>query len=267
MIHFLSDRPHLFGTALVLYGLLLAGCGGGNEVTYDPEQILQEIRASYAEAPDLTLEGTMKASAVPATINFDAWVKQYDSLRMTMTGPFGMAIGGLAATGDSFIFVSAFEGKVYSGTPDRRTMAKAARLSLDYRELVALMRAEVPRFPEKGALARGGVTSEQKSGTLHFSARRGDTVEQFAVDPKKLVILSYSQQIEREGKEPDILVEVAYDKFFMKVADRYFPEEAVMSVDNGAMVVRVTINRVRSGVPEGTKMTIDIPTSMEIERL
>ncbi len=247
--------------------LVISGCGSGNEVAYDPASILQKIRASYDGTPDLTLEGTMKASGVPATINFDAWVKRYDSLRMTMTGPFGMAVGGLAATERELIFVSAFEGKVYTGKPDRSTLEKAARLSLDYRELVALMRAEIPRFPEKGALARGDVVADQKNGTLTYTVRRGDSVEQFEIDPEKLVILNYAQQIEREGREPDLLVEVTYDKFFTKVDDRYFPESAVMSVDNGGMVVRVTIDRVRSGVPAETKMTIDIPKSMEIERL
>lgn len=267
MMRLLNRMRYLSSIVVLPVAFLITGCGSPDSVTHDPALILQKIRASYDGTPDLTLEGTMKASGVPATINFDAWVKRYDSLRMTMTGPFGMAIGGLGATNEKFTFVNAFEGKVYTGKPDRNTLSRAARLSLDYRELTALMRAEIPRFPEKGALARGEVVATQEGGELTYTIRRGDTVEQFVIDPGKLVILSYAQQIERKGSKPDVLVEVSYDKFFAKVDDRFFPEEAVMSVDNGGMVVRVTIDRVRSGVPAETKMTIDIPKSMEIERL
>lgn len=253
--------------ALIGAMLILAGCGTADEVAFDPAEILQKIRASYASTPDLTIEGSMKASGLPATLHFDAYSREYDSLKMTLTGPFGVAVGGLAATEEKFTFVSAFEGIVYTGTPDRETFARAARLSLNYRELVALMRAEIPRFPERGALARGEIEANQEDGELTYTVRMGDTVEQYIIDPEMLVILEYSQVLESDETKPEEIVRVKYDKFFIKVDDRYFPEEAVMTVDNGGMRVSVTIDRAKSGIPEGTSLSIDIPPGMDVREL
>ena len=256
------------GTVVLLGVMLfLSGCGAGDEITFDPAKTLQKIQESYATTPDLTIEGSMKASGLPATLHFDAYSKQYDSLKMTLTGPFGVAVGGLAATEEKFTFVSAFEGIVYTGTPDRETFARAARLSLSYRELVALMRAEIPRFPEKGAIARGEVEASQEGGKLTYTVRMGDTLETYVVDPEKLVIVEYSQTLESDASKPVEIAKVEYDKFFIKVDDRYFPEEAVMTVDNGGMRVRVTIDKVKSGIPEGTSLSIDVPSGMDVREL
>ena len=246
---------------------LLVSCGSGDDMMHDPSTILQKIRASYDGTPDLTIEGSMKASGTPATVTFTAYVQEYEALKMPLNGPFGIAVGGLAASPLEFIFVSALEGVAYRGKPDRSTFGRAVRISLDYRELLALIRSEVPTIPTRDELARGEVTASQEDGVLTYRLQNNDTVERFVIDPEKLVVREYSQSLERSGKDPQMLLEVRYRDFFTKVNDRYFPEEAHMSVDGGEMTVKVTIDRVTSGIPEGTKMTIDLPAGMDIREL
>lgn len=252
---------------LLVSGGFLASCGSGDDMIHDPSMILQKIRASYDGTPDLTIEGSMKASGAPATVTFTAYVREYEALKMPLNGPFGIAVGGLAASPTEFVFVSALEGIAYRGKPDRSTFGRAVRINLDYRELLALIRSEVPTIPTADDLARGAVTTSQKDGLLTYRLQTGDTVERFVIDPQKLVVREYSQSLERSGREAQMLLEVRYDDFFTKVNDRYFPEEAIMSVDGGAMTVKVTIDRVASGIPEGMKMTIDLPAGMDVREL
>lgn len=251
---------------LVSSGLLVS-CGSGDDMTHDPSTILQKIRATYDGTPDLTIEGSMKASGAPATVTFTAYVREYEALKMPLNGPFGIAVGGLAASPLEFVFVSALEGIAYRGKPDRNTFGRAVRINLDYRELLALIRSEVPSIPTGDAFARGEVTTSQTDGLLTYRLQSSDTVERFVIDPQKLVVREYSQSLERSGREAQMLLEVNYNDFFTKVNDRYFPEEAYMSVDGGAMTVKVTFDRVTSGIPEGMKMTIDLPAGMDIREL
>lgn len=259
-------RDILRGALLLPLAGLLMSCGSGDSVTHDPATILQKIRAAYATTPDLTIEGSMKASGAPATVTFTAYVRGYDSLKMTLNGPFGIAVGGLAATPERFLFVSALEGVVYRGRPDRRTFGEAVRVSLDYAELVALIRSEIPRFPKPAELAGGAVETTQEGGLLGYRMTRGDTVETIVVDPEKLVIVSYLQGLLRNGTT-DELLSVTYDDFFLKIGERSFPEKAVMKVDNGAMTVRVTFDRFRGEIPAGTRMSIELPEGLDVRDL
>ncbi len=243
-----------------------ASCGGSKGVVHDAAAILSKIEKSYHSTDDLTLKGTMKISVAPVTIWYEAAVKEYDSLKIVMNGPFGIAVGALAATPEHFTFLNFQDGVAYEGKPDRATLEKASTLKLNYQEIISLMRCEVPHIPTKEEMEEGNVEVEQMNGKITYIVRQKTMTESFTVDPDNLVILEYKQTRMVGGKERTDL-RVTYDKFFHKVGSRKFPEEARLEVNEREMTMSVTFDKVKGEIPGDERLAIDVPGGMDREVL
>ncbi|MCB0713996.1 MAG: DUF4292 domain-containing protein [Ignavibacteriae bacterium] len=243
-----------------------SSCGGSKGIVHDASNILSKIEASYRTTSDLTLKGTMKISVAPVTIWYEAAVKEHDSLKIVMNGPFGIAVGALAATPEHFTFLNFQDGIAYEGKPDRQTLERASTLKLNYQEIVSLMRCEVPHIPTKDEMEEGKMEVEQKDGRITYTIPQEGITESFTVDPDNLVILEYKQTRKVNGKEVTDLL-VTYNKFFHKVGSRKFPEEAKMEVNGGEMKMTVTFEKVKGEIPADERLAINIPAGMDRESL
>lgn len=264
-------RSQMIGTGRWVVGTLLAlftlsSCGGSGAATKDPARLLDEVRRSYATPVDLTLKGTMKVTGLPATIWFEAFVKGRDSLKMVLNGPFGMAVGALAATPERFTFLNLFEGVAYTGTPDRATLLQASRLEISYDEIVSLMRSQAPRLPTAEELASGAATAESDDGDVRYTMTSGSMTETVTIDPDNRTIVEY-RQTEGSGDASRTLLLVTYKDFHLKAGDRVFPESATSVFDDGERTVRVTVERLSGSVEKDVTMTLDVPAGMDVEAL
>src|SRR5687768_6563949 len=89
---------------------VLGACGTGRTVvTTGADSTLRAIATGYRSTPDMTIEGTVKVSGIPATVWFDAVIRERDSMKITLVGPFGMALGAMSATRSEFEFYKADE--------------------------------------------------------------------------------------------------------------------------------------------------------------
>ena len=252
--------------SLLVLSVLLASCGGSKGIVHDADAVLSNIEGSYRQTQDLTIKGTMKVSLAPVTIWYEALVKGYDSLKIVMNGPFGVAVGALAATPEHFLFLNFQDGIAYEGKPDRETLQRASSLQLNYQEIISLMRCEVPHIPTKEEMDAGTMSVEQENGKIIYTIPQGDIVESFTIDPEKLVIIEYSKRrTVGDRTYTDLLV--IYDKFFKKVGDRKFPEEARIEINDNDMRMTVTVDKIRGGIAEDEQLTIDVPSNMNRETL
>lgn len=193
---------------------------------------------------------------MPVTIWFDGLIRSRDSMKITLTGPFGMAVGAMSATRGSFEFYKADEDIVVIGEPDRKTFERLLMIPLDYDELVALLRGEIPRVPIPGEYA---VKANQDE--LVYTVRRDPLIETLTADPSVVAITTYNRvRIEGDSSVPEL--GITYSNFG-PFGHRQLARRAVVDVAGGQQRITITIDDASLEIPDDATMTLDIPDGVE----
>ncbi len=254
------NRTNIF-LLLLITALLGVGCSAtGGTGAYNAEDILETVRKSYQSTPDLNLKGDMKISGMPITIWFDAVIKQYDSLKLVMNGPFGMPVGSMTATPDHFVFVNLQQNIAYEGAPTAETFQELMTMQMGYNEMVAMLRGEVPNFPLSGTYS-----VKEEGGDLVYSHTKGSSVESFRINPGMPALVAYERSYDT-GDTTLSQIRIEYDKH-NKVGDRYFAKKATVTIAEGDRTLRIAFDRIVGSVDPAESCTIKIPPGMERERL
>jgi hypothetical protein len=254
-----------FLTGLFLFSLfLVGGCtgsrGGVKPVVSDYDPLLRRLEAGYASTRDLTVEGNLKISGVPATVWFDAYVKSRDSMKIILTGPFSIPVGAMSATSSSFVFFNPDAGEALDGRPDRETFQKLMLVALDYNEMISLLRGEIPHIP-----AASEYTAAAEDGDIRFVIDSLGLREEFVVDPDLPAITSYR----RSRVRPDttlVELDITYQNF-TTVGDRRFPRNVVVDVADGTQRIRVTVEKVTPEIDAEQSLMITIPGGIPRRRI
>jgi len=249
---------------LIAAALLLGACSkgvvkpAGDDVAV---RTLERLRAQWASTPRITAIGEMAISGVPVTVRFDAIVSGRDSLRVGLTGPFGITVGALSSTPTEFIFFNAQEGEVVEGVPSRQTFREQVQLDLDYSEIVALFRGEIPRLP-----ALGEFTAELRGDEITYTVPgAGGVREIFTVDTSDLSVPLYRRE---RGEDDSKTVEVEIEaRTFMAMGERRFPHNVMVRINNAERTVSITVERVRASVEATRTFRLDIPSDIPRRRL
>lgn len=256
--------------AALLLSLLIAACTGGKSTTSTTSttpdttteaegspysDVLTKLRESYQSTPNLTMKGTMKISGIPATVWYDAVVKQRDSLKITMTGPFGIAVGALSATPRGFLFFNAQSGEALEGRGDRETFRKMLQVGLSYDEIVSLMRGEIPAIPENGTY-----TAKSDGENIGFTVSKDTYRETFTINSASLEVIDYLR-VQVNGETTTEEISVAY-KNFVSVASRRVAKRAQVSLSGGEQTMQVNIEEIRNNVPDNMFCVLQIPSGV-----
>lgn len=261
-----SRRLGALVAAALGIGTILAGCAGsktavtGESAATLADSLLTRLRASYASTPLLSLNGDMKVSGLGITIWFDAVVRAHDSLRVNLVGPFGVPVGGLAATEGAFLFFNVQEGEAVEGVPNRETLGKLMQLGLSYDEMIAMLRGEIPNIPEKGTYG-----ASEHDGVMSYRVNGPGTVETFSIDIEKLAVLEYTRmRIEGDSQTEELALTY---KDFLQLGSRRFPQRASVVVAGGERRIMVHVDRVRDDIPDGRSCRIEIPEGIPHRRM
>jgi hypothetical protein len=215
------------------------------------DTMLRTVESSYRTTPDMTLEGTVRVSGVPATIWVDGLIRGRDSMKITLTGPFAIPLGAMSATRSAFEFYKADEDIILTGTPDRRTFEKLLMIPLDYDELISLLRGEVPRIP------RAGEYEVRPEGELlTYTIRSGAMLEEILIEPAITAVRTYR----RKRVEPDTLVpelEVTYTNF-STFGGRQLARRATVDVAGGLQRITVVIEKVDASIAPDATLALGI---------
>ena len=247
---------------------IVTGCSSTRvAATSDAESVLRAIEAGYRSTPDMTIAGTVKVSGIGATVWFDALIRERDSMKITLVGPFGIALGAMSASSTGFEFYKADEDIVVVGEPDRRTFEKLLMIPLDYYELIALLRGEIPRVP-----SAGDYTVRADDGLLLYTVRGDMFVEEISVDPSLRAVQRYQRwrvPVTPSGAgRSDTLMEditIAYSAF-AAFGDRPLARRAVVDVAGGAQRITVTVDEVEPTIAADAAFGLDIPEGVERRR-
>lgn len=245
----------------MLLTAVLGGCAAGRAAsTGEADAALRALDAGYGSTPDMALEGTVRISGMGVTVWVDALSRSRDSLKITLVGPFAIPFGAMSATRESFEFYKADEDIVIIGTPDRGTFEKLLMIPLEYDELVALLRGEIPRVPQPGEY---DVRSD--GDALLFTVRRPDHLEEIVVDPVLVVVRSYSRS-RVDGDSTVRELTIAYSQF-APFGGRQLARRAAVEIGGGTQRMSVTIDEVDATIPDDTSLALDIDPSVERRRL
>ncbi len=246
----------LFAVPLVV---TIAGCAGASRTTLDDDQadaLLHEVTAGYATTPMLTINGTLTASGVPTKIWFDAYVRAHDSVKTILTGPFGMPVGAMSATPQTFEFFSPQDNTVFEGTPDHDTFRKVMMVNVGYDELVALFRGELPSVPE-----RGEYRTESSDDGLRYMVDKGGRTETFTIDPaRKSVVRFVRMRISGADTVQELSIEYAN---FRMAGERMFPHSAVVNIDDAAQTLWISVDKVDTTIDTSKSFALDVPAGVE----
>lgn len=262
----LTDRGWL---SLVVIASALAGCGSSSSSTKptpvprnDPraESALRTLERSYASTPNLTLEGQLQISGVPATIWFDALVKAHDSMKIVLTGPFSMPVGAMSASRSSFLFFNPQTSEVLEGRPDRETFRKLILVGLDYNEMVALLRGEVPTIPAPGAYS----VTIGDDGFLYQTSSAGMR-ERFLLDPDDGTVTHYERaRVIGDSAATELMIDYS---LFTTLGGRKFPKKATVDITEGPQRIRVTVDKMKDSVDPNDSYQIDVPPEIPRKRI
>lgn len=244
--------------------LLFAACSkgvvkpAGDDIAV---RTLERLRAQWAATPRITAVGEMNISGVPVTVRFDAIVAGRDSLRVNLTGPFSMNLGALTATPTEFTFFNVQEGEVVEGVPSRETFRQQVQLDLDYSELVAMFRGEIPRLPELGEF-----TAELRGEEITYTVPRpGGAKEIFTIDTSDLSVPIYRRE---HGTGQDSTVEIEIEsRTFMALGQRRFPHNVMVRINNSERTVAITIEKVKAEIDPNRLFHLNIPPDIPRRRL
>lgn len=261
-MHFTVLRP--LSLPFLALSLVLGACSkgvvkpAGDDVAV---RTLERLRAQWEATPRLNAVGEMTISGVPVTIRFDAIVSGRDSLRVGLTGPFGITVGALASTPTEFVFFNVQEGEVVEGVPSRQTFREQVQLDLDYSEIVAMFRGEIPRLP-----ALGEFTAELRGEEITYTVPGpGGVREIFTVDTADLSVPLYRRE-RGEGEKIDVEIEIEA-RTFMKLGTRRFPHNVMVRINNGERTVAINVERIRDSVDPSRSFSLDIPPGIPRRRL
>ncbi len=256
--------PYRLHTFLLLVALAAVGCsstsavkGGADAAS---EELLARLRSQYASTPLLSMNGTMKVSNIPATIWYDALVARRDSMRVNLTGPFGIPVGAMVATPENFLFFNAQEGEAVEGRPDRETFSELMMIDMEYQEMASMLRGELPRFPEDDAY------STSRNGSLvTYLVKRARTSEVYTIDSSNLQLLSYSRS---RGQGSDSVTEISISyKDYIKLGGRSFPRKATVEINNAEQRITVVVDKIKDSIDKQKSFALDLPPGTSRKRL
>jgi hypothetical protein len=196
--------------------------------------------------PNLSIEGSMRVTGIPIGISFEAVIKRKDSLKLILTGPFGISVGALSATPDHFIFYNARQDEVIEGTPNKETFKKLIQIDMDYYDIVSLLRGELSKQP-----VIGNFTVQEFKDSLCFKTTLIPK-EEYTILQNQNSLQNYTRYSDLKNKE----ITVKYSDFKSLNDKRLFAMKSDAQIFSSNQNLRLSVDEVKDEIENGNYCTI-----------
>lgn len=180
---------------LILFTVVLnlIGCAPTRQATRDRAATAEEVMRRVHERDRViqTVRGngsiTIETLQASNSGSFDLHLRKPDSLRVELSGPFGIRVGTLMLAREQFLFYNWRENTVSIGQPDGRTLSSLFHLTLRFDEILQAFTGEF-----MGGIAGDSLisfTAEEDGYTLRY--RYLDGTKEYRVDPDVFIVTSY----------------------------------------------------------------------------
>jgi len=143
--------------------LALAGCSASkssmttqSQTEQSRNEALRAIESQSDEITSMRATGTaaIESSSLNETVSIDVSLRAPDSIRIKVSGPFGITLGEIFATRTNYIYYNAWENTLQSGALLPNQYLPLPGFTLSFDDAFAFLKGKPPALKE---LQRGGV--------------------------------------------------------------------------------------------------------------
>lgn len=177
----------------------LAAASGGcvttrtvvKERTLPAEEVVRSVGERNEKIRTMRGSGTITVESpeVSNSGSFDMEMRKPDSVRVEISGPFGIHAGTLMLSRDRFLFYNWMSKTAVVGKPDGKTMSSVLHLRLGFDEVLHAFTGEFPSPDESDSLE--GFFVDNGFYVLRYRGRKGET--EYRIDGDAFVVASYKR--------------------------------------------------------------------------
>lgn len=176
--------------ALVIVTVLLMSCAPSSVVKEEnltAEEVFKRVEERNEAVRTLRGRGTVSIESPERSISgaFTLSMKKPDSLLMDVRGPFGIHVGSLSLTRQSFQYYNSLENTLMQGTPDSSALLSILRVNLSVDKIFESFSGSYPVV--KGSLLRFSSTGDEYLAA--FS--QGGNILEYRIDAGTFIVTDY----------------------------------------------------------------------------
>ncbi len=182
---------HLYRLVFLGIVLLLASCAPQpvikEEKTLTSEDIFQRVQERNSSILTLSGKGniTVKSPELSTSGAFIVSMKKPDSLLLMLRGPFGIHVGTLALSKQSFQFYNNLQNNVIEGTPDSTTLLSILHIGLPVEDILNALAGAFP-FTQDTLLR---FSSTEDEYLMAFT--KNGIIKEYRVDASTFIVTKY----------------------------------------------------------------------------
>lgn len=178
-----------------------------NTLETPPEVLLRRVGEQGSRVSTLIGSGiiTFDSPEMAGSAAFESNMRKPDSLLVNLSGPFGIDVGTLFLTRDSFVMYNSLENSVMTGNPSGKAIRSAIPFDLTYDEILNLF-VGIFAAPSPGAQI---IDYRIDDGRFVVSERCGENTCVYWIDPNYLLVSRYEMRDGTDG----IVVEAQASSF------------------------------------------------------
>ncbi len=152
--------------------------------------VLRRVEARNGRITTLRAGGsiTLESPDNSSSGSFDLFLKKPDSLRMEFSGPFGIHVGTLFLSRDTFQFYNWHDKSFTSGRPDEETLFKVFRIRLGFDDILNALTGKFP-LPAGDPASPMAYSADNDEYLLRYSGTSSRT--EYRIDGSRFVVTSY----------------------------------------------------------------------------
>ena len=244
----------------VVLCITLHGCAPSPAVklsgrSVSPQTVRNVARANHDLVRSLSGSGTISVETpeVAQSGSFELQLHKPDSLLVNVEGPFGINVGSVLLTRDTFLFYNSLENQVVSGSVNTNNLRRIFKMELTFDELMTLFTGgnffgEDDGDPES-------VMEEENQIILIY--RTGQGRRRYFVDPVSMLIARI-QHLDNNGK---MFLEERFERF-RTVGEVSLPRYIRLTQHTARRAVSVSFSTLDVN-PGRAPLVLDIPANAE----
>jgi hypothetical protein len=244
----------------VAFLMSLHGCAPSPAVklsgrSVSPRIVQNIVKANHDLVRSLSGSGTIsvETSEVAQSGSFELQLHKPDSVLVDVEGPFGINVGSVLLTRDSFLFYNSLQNQVVSGPVNANNLRRIFKMELTFDELMTLFTGgsffrEDERDPES-------TMEEENQFVLIY--RAGENRRRYFVDPVSMLITRI-QHLDNSGK---MFLEERFERF-RTVGGVSLPRYIRLTQHTARRAVSVSFSTLDVN-PGRAPLVLDIPANAE----
>lgn len=240
--------------------ITIHGCAPSPAVKFSgksvsPQMVQRIVKANHELVQSLTGTGTISVESpeIAQSGSFELQLHKPDSVLVKVEGPFGIDVGSVLLTRNSFLFYNSFENQVVSGSVNANNLRRIFKMDLTFDELMTLFTGGSFLGDDNGDPELIG--EEESQAVFVYRSEYGR--RRYFVDPTSMLITRV-QHLDSSGR---LFLEERFERF-RTVGEVSLPRYIRLTQHSSHRVMSVSFSTldVNSG---RAPLVLDIPANAE----